>query len=183
MVHHQGALFHRPSVAQRCDGDVPIVRYVDHPDHLWDRTFISIRDGAIRQHEDNCPLIAPTHRLARPAKRGLSVHDPQGRGVNAAPGALAGLFAAQRVYQTMSQGSVYPRPEDPLESREPYVVQLGGPNPCVSKVQMVLVTLLELNGPLPRLMAPEPRVQKVILTIRDGLHRPDSTQMSLPLKV
>ena len=41
----------------------------------------------------------------------------------------------------------------------------------VRKVQMVLVTLPELNGPVPRLMAREPRVQKVILMIREELHR------------
>ena len=57
------------------------------------------------------------------------------------PAALAGLFAAQRVYQTMSQGTGHPRCEDRLESREPYMVQLGGPHPPVGKVQMVLVTL------------------------------------------
>ena len=72
------------------------------------------------------------------------------------PGGLGGLFAAHRVYHTMSQGTGHPRLEDRLESREPYVVQLGGPNPRVTKVQMVLVTLPELNGPVPRLVARGP---------------------------
>ena len=50
--------------------------------------------------------------------------------------------------------------EDVAESREPYVVQLSGPNPRVRKVQMVLLTLLELNGPVPKLMAWEPRLRR-----------------------
>ena len=50
------------------------------------------------------------------------------------PGALFGLFAAYRVYQRMSQGTGHLRPEDLLESREPYVVQLARPNPRVRKV-------------------------------------------------
>ena len=36
---------------------------------------------------------------------------------------------------------------------------------------MVLLRLLELNGLVPRLMAREPRVQKVIRRIAEGLHR------------
>ena len=159
-----------------------IMRHVDYPDHLRDRTVIGIRDGAGQQQENDCPLRAPTHPSARPAKRGPSVHDQQRRGVNAAPGmrcwqgdrlrivlfsvtvedvtqqeheggqwhkrhrwsrvvrvqavipisayhiciscnglpgALAGLFAAHRVYETMSQGTVHLRPEDLLESYEP----------------------------------------------------------------
>ena len=35
---------------------------------------------------------------------------------------------------------------------------------------MVLLTLLELSGPVPRLMARKPRVQKSILGIPEGLH-------------
>ena len=49
----------------------------------------------------------------------------------------------------MSRGTGHPRFKDRLESREPYVVRLGGPDPRVGKVQMVLVTLPELNGPVP----------------------------------
>ena len=71
----------------------------------------------------------------------------------------------------MSQGTVYPRPEDLLESRESYVVQLGGPNPRVRKVQMVLVTLPELNVPVPGLVTREPRMQKVIRRIYEAPHR------------
>ena len=72
--------------------------------------------------------------------------------------ALAGLFTAHRVYQTMSQGTGHLRSEDVTESREPYVVELSGPNPRVRKLQMVLVTLLELKGLVPSLMAWEPRM-------------------------
>ena len=46
MVHYHRALFHRPSVAQRGDGDMRIVRHVGYLDHLRERTFIGIRDGA-----------------------------------------------------------------------------------------------------------------------------------------
>ena len=83
--------------------------------------------------------------------------------------ALAGLFTVYRVYQTMRHGTGHLRPEDVAESCEPYVVQLSGPNPHVRKVHMVLVTLLELSGPVPRLMAREPHLQKVILRIREIL--------------
>ena len=62
-------------------------------------------------------------------------------------------------------------PEDLLESREPYVVQLGGHNPRVGKVQMVLMTLPELKGPMPRLVALESRMRKVIRGVCEGAHR------------
>ena len=55
---------------------------------------------------------------------------------------LAGLFPAHRVYQTMCQATGHLWVEDVAESREPYVVQLSGPNPRVRKVQMVPVTFL-----------------------------------------
>ena len=98
--------------------------------------------------------------------------------------ALAGLWTAHRVYQTMSQGTGHLWSEDAAESCEPYVVQLSGPNPHVRKVQMVLVTLPELNGPVPKLMAQEPRVQKVIRRISEGVHRRvRAGPMSLPLNV
>ena len=51
------------------------------------------------------------------------------------------------------------------------MVQLSGPNPRVRKVQMVLVTLLELNRTVPRLMACKLRMQKVIRRITEGLYR------------
>ena len=38
------------------------------------------------------------------------------------PSALASLFTAHRVYQTMSQGTGHLRSEDIAEPREPYVV-------------------------------------------------------------
>ena len=62
----------------------------------------------------------------------------------------------------MSQGTGHLRWEDVAESRE---VQLSGPDPRVRKGQMVLVTLLELNGPVPRLMTRDSRMQKVICRI------------------
>ena len=63
-----------------------ILRHVGHPDQLWDRTLIGIRDGASWQQEDDRPLAASTHCFARPAKRGLPVRNPQGRWVYASPG-------------------------------------------------------------------------------------------------
>ena len=102
---------------------------------------------------------------------------PHAAAVGAAPipgqfnGVAAHLATGHRVYQTMSQGTGHPWSEDVEESCVPYVVHLSGPNPCVRKVHMVLVTLLKLNGPVPRLMAREPRVQKAIRRISDGLHR------------
>ena len=51
------------------------------------------------------------------------------------------------------------------------MVQLIGPYPRVRKVQMVLVTLPDLDGPLPRLMTGEPRIQEVICGISHGLYR------------
>ena len=49
--------------------------------------------------------------------------------------------------------------------------QVSGPNPRLRKVQMVLVTLPELNSPLPRLVTWEPRMQEVIRGISEGLYR------------
>ena len=87
------------------------------------------------------------------------------------PSALAGLFTAHRVYHTVSQWTGHLRSEDVAEPREPHVVQLIGPYPRVRKVQMVLMTLPELDGPLPRLMTGEPRMQEVICGISQGLYR------------
>ena len=77
---------------------------------------------------------------------------------------------AHRVYQAMSQGTGHPRLEDRLESREPYVVQLGRPNPCVGEMQMLLVTLLKLHGLVSKFVARRPHVQKVIRGIREEPH-------------
>ena len=79
-------MFHRPAITQRRDGDMRIVWHVGHPNHLWDRALIGVRDGACWQQKDDCPLAAPVHRRARPGKRGPPVHNPQGRWVYAAPG-------------------------------------------------------------------------------------------------
>ena len=46
LVHHQRALFHRPAIKQRRDGDMRIVWHVGHPNHLRDRALIGVRDGA-----------------------------------------------------------------------------------------------------------------------------------------
>ena len=70
----------------------------------------------------------------------------------------------------MRHGTGHPRLEDRLETREPHVVQVGGPNPRMGKMQMVLVTLPKLHGPMSRLMARKPCVQKVILRIRKRPH-------------
>ena len=71
----------------------------------------------------------------------------------------------------MSQGTGQPRWEDRLESREPCMVQLSGSNPRVGKMQMVLVTLPKLHGPVSRFVARKPRVQKAICGIRKEPHR------------
>ena len=42
---------------------------------------------------------------------------------------------------------------------------------CVRKVQVVLMTLLELDSPVPRGKAGEPRMQEVICGISQGLYR------------
>ena len=88
----------------------------------------------------------------------------------------------------MSQWTRQLRPEDVAKPRDPHVVQLIGPHSRVRKVQVVLMTLLELDGPLPRCRAGESRMQEVICGISQGLHRcvragPERTQMSLPLEV
>ena len=51
------------------------------------------------------------------------------------------------------------------------MVELIGPHSRVRKVQMVLMTLPELDGPLPTLMTGEPRMQEVICRISQGLYR------------
>ena len=75
------------------------------------------------------------------------------------------------MYQTVSQWTGHLRSEDAAEPREPHVVQLIGPYSRVRKVQIVLVTVPELDGPLPRLMTAEPRMQEVICGITQGLYR------------
>ena len=51
------------------------------------------------------------------------------------------------------------------------MVQLLGPHSCVQKVQVVFMTLLELDSPVPRRRTGEPRMQEVICGISQGLHR------------
>ena len=63
------------------------------------------------------------------------------------------------------------RPEDVAEPRELHVVQLMGPHSGVRKVQVVLMTLLELHSPLPRRRTGEPRMEEVICGISQGLYR------------
>ena len=68
------------------------------------------------------------------------------------------------------------------------MVQLIGPHSRVWKVQAVLMTLLELDSPLPRCRIGESRMQEVIAgSVRDctaaSVRGPGRTQMSLPLKV
>ena len=46
-----------------------------------------------------------------------------------------------------------------------------GPYSCVRKVQVVLMTLLELESPVPRRRTGEPRMQEVICGISQGLYR------------
>ena len=75
------------------------------------------------------------------------------------------------MYQTVSQCTGHLRSEDFAEPREPHVVQLNGPYSRARKVQTVLVTLPELDGPLPRLMKGEPRMQEVICGISQGPYR------------
>ena len=70
----------------------------------------------------------------------------------------------------MSQRTRQLRPEDVAEPREPHVVQLMGPYCCVRKVQVVLMTLLKLDSPVPRRTTGEPRMQEVICGISQGLY-------------
>ena len=51
------------------------------------------------------------------------------------------------------------------------MVQLMGPYSCVRKVQVVLMTLLEVDSPMPRRRTREPRMQEVICGISQGLYR------------
>ena len=46
LVHEHGALLYRPTIAQRSDRNVWIVRYFVQPDHLWDWAFIGIQGRA-----------------------------------------------------------------------------------------------------------------------------------------
>ena len=46
-----------------------------------------------------------------------------------------------------------------------------GPYSCVRKVQVVLMTLLEADSPVPRRRTGEPRMQEVICGISQGLYR------------
>ena len=67
------------------------------------------------------------------------------------------------------------------------MVQLMGPYSCVRKVQMVLMTLLKLDSPVPRRRTGEPRMQEVLCGISQGLYRricaePRENAESLPLK-
>ena len=71
----------------------------------------------------------------------------------------------------MSQQPRQLLPEDVAETREPHVVQLMGPYSCVRKVQVVLMTLLELDSPVPRRRTGEPCMQEVICGISQGLYR------------
>ena len=71
----------------------------------------------------------------------------------------------------MTQWTTQLRPEDVAEPREPHVVQLIGPHSRVRKVQVVLMTLLELDGQLPKRRRGEPRMQEVICGIIQGLYR------------
>ena len=50
------------------------------------------------------------------------------------------------------------------------MVQLMGSYSCVRKVQVVLMTLLELDNPVPRGTTGEPRMQEVICGISQGLY-------------
>ena len=68
----------------------------------------------------------------------------------------------------MSQWTRQLQPEDVAEPREPHVVQLIGPYSRVWKVQVVLMTLLELDSPLPRCRTGESRMQEVILRDQSG---------------
>ena len=63
------------------------------------------------------------------------------------------------------------QPEDVAEPREPHVVQLIRPHSRVWKVQVVLMTLLELDGPLPRCRIGESRMQEVICGISQRPYR------------
>ena len=71
----------------------------------------------------------------------------------------------------MSQRTRQLRPEDLAEPREPDVGQLMEPYSCVRTVQVVLMTLLELDSPVPRRRTGEPRMQEVICGISQGLYR------------
>ena len=71
----------------------------------------------------------------------------------------------------MSQRTRQRQPEDVAEPREPHVVQLMGPYSCVQNVQVVFMTLLELDSPVPRRRTGEPRMQEVICGISQGLYR------------
>ena len=71
----------------------------------------------------------------------------------------------------MSQQTRQLRPEDVAEPREPHVVQVMGAYSHVRKVQVVLMTLLELDSPVPRGRTGEPRMQEVICGISQGLYR------------
>ena len=51
------------------------------------------------------------------------------------------------------------------------MVQLIGSYSCVWKVQVVLMTLLELDSPVPRRRTGESRMQEVICGISQGLYR------------
>ena len=51
------------------------------------------------------------------------------------------------------------------------MVQLGGPNPRVGKMQMVLMTVPKLRAPSSMFVARKPCVQKVIRGIRKEPHR------------
>ena len=51
------------------------------------------------------------------------------------------------------------------------MVQLMGPYSCVRKVQVVLMTLLQLDSPVPRRRTGEPCMQEVICGISQGLYR------------
>ena len=51
------------------------------------------------------------------------------------------------------------------------MVQLIGPYSRAWKVQVVLMTLLELDSPLPRCRTGESRMQEVICGISQGLYR------------
>ena len=71
----------------------------------------------------------------------------------------------------MSQRTRQLQSEDVVEPREPHVVQPIGPYSCVRKVPVVLMTLLELDSPVPRRRTGEPRMQEVICGISQGLDR------------
>ena len=71
----------------------------------------------------------------------------------------------------MSQWAKQLQPEDVAEPREPHVVLLIGTHSRVWKVQVVLMTLLELDSPLPRCRTGESRMQEVTCGISQGPYR------------